>query len=554
VLAGLLAGAGPAAAQEIYGHLEAQYQKTDVGTVLLRSDGSSYLTRQQREVWLQAYEANHQAFPHRDMLLQTQLRFNRQDEAHGVNQVTTPEGNMRLYHPWFNLYGSYRPTKLSTELRTTFPDTVITSRLDTRFSEAHLTGHFAKPKLPQLDLDWVSRYRSDSGSPEKEYGRQQTARVAYQQDWFNVYAGVTRQRSERTGPVVVAPLDQRVANAGGAVSVTPRSDASLTLAYNLSDTWAGFSGQHTATTQTHSLNANGDWRFKPRWNSNFYWNYRHSAIRQNVETQQDDNEGAASVNYEPWKRGRVTGMMGLRTLHQFQQPDRYIKYVTEIVGSDGKLRPGWEITGQITNSNNWDPQRGNYSIQTFGVSTRSDYRRRAHLDANWQLASDSDTAAAGQRVNIDWGLRLDLRPLRSLNLTGGVRSTRYGNGLLDMNATTRSRFVSFTWQPVPGVTAVGTYTSTGMMPNDSPRNVTRSLSAQYARSERLRLTGAWTRSNQERANPMAGGLKGREVVSAHAQSSLNRRLTVRAGISESDPGQPQVSKQYDTTITWSFGR
>ncbi len=555
VLAGLLfLGATPAAAQDLYGRLQIQYQHTDVATRQVSGTGSIDLVRRQRETWLQMYEANHQAYPRQDMLLQTQLRFERQDEVTSINRVTTPQGNMRLYHPWFNLYASYKPTSLRSELRTPVGDSVISSQLESRFSQAQFTGHFARPRLPQFDFNWVQRLRSDAGTPYKTYGREATGRVTYGRDWFNVYAGVTQQRAETRGGTTVVPLEQRIANLGGSVSLRPTARSAASLQYDLNDTRAGYPNQPGATTQNHSLNANAGWRFAPRWSADANWIYHHSDIQQNLTTVQNDNEGSAMVSWEPWQRGRVTGNAGLRTLHRYQQPDRYIRYISETVASDGTFRPGWQMGGAITHSNNWDPERGTYAVETFGFTSRMDPRRPIRLDAGWTLSTNSDTALAGEQVNVDWGLRGYLTPLRNLTFDLGVRSSRNGPGWLKANAVSRTRSVGFNWRPAPAVSFVGSYSATGAMPNDSPRNVTRTLSAQYARSERFQLTGLWSKSNQERAVPLAGSIPGRESISLRVQSSLTRRLTLSLGYATTDPGKPQTSRQYDALTTWSFGR
>jgi hypothetical protein len=217
-------------------------------------------------------------------------------------------------------------------------------------------------------------------------------------------------------------------------------------------------------------------------------------------------------------------------------------------------RRDWQLTGSLTTTTNWDPERGHYSVQTLGFTSRMEARRRAQLDIAWQLTANGDTALTSQAATINWGARLDLTPLRSLTVTGALRAARTGPGLVVVSSVTRTRSLSFSWHPTPAATLVGSYSSTGLLPDDSPRNSTRSLTAQYAPSPRLQFTGVWSKSTQVSAIPVAGGLAGSEIVSGRLQSALTNRLTAAAGASVSDRGQPQSSKQYDATMTWSFGR
>ena len=554
-LAGWLMRPVPALAQDWFGNLQLQYQRVDLTQLQLQSNGSLLPVHRVGELWIQSYEANQRSYPGPDLLLQTQLRFVGQADVHGPNSIQSPLASMRLIHPYYNLLASYQPviSKTAFQTPTGIGDSTVTQRLTAHYSETQFIGHAAPPRLPQLDLQWIHRFRDDTGFASKEHSDQQTARLSYSQPWWNAYAGITHQSAEREGSATV-PLEQRVGNAGGSVRLDPRPDASVGLSYDLADTRSGVGGSPTAITTSQAANLTGNWRFAPRWSADLNWVYHHMVSNQLLSGVQNDQDGVAIASWLPSRPWRLTAGGGLRTVRLTDGSPHNLEYMTATAALDDRVRRDWQLIGNLAHTTNWDPELGRYSVETFGITSRMDARRRAHLDVAWQMTASGDSASASDAVNIAWGMRLDLMPLRSLVMTGALRSNRVGPGLIVANGVTRTRSFGFTWRPTTVTTLIGAYSLTGLLPNDSPRNSTWSLTGQYAPSSRLQLNGVWSRSTQVTATPLAGVLVGTEVASARLTSALTRRFTAAAGVSVSDPGKPQHSKQYDATMTWSFGR
>lgn len=544
-----------ARAEGLFGSAQVQFQRVEDFTIVQRADGTFERRPFSREFWLQTYDVNHRAYPRQNLLLQSSIRFTDLAYVRNANQERTPTGSMRLIHPWANFLASTQPSLSRVALipaGASALDSVNATTITLRRRESQFVGHVAPPRWPTLDLSWLQRSRDAVASAPGEDSRQRNVRLGYDRDTWTTFASWTDQRFERRVPGTVAS-DQRILRGGGSARFTPAAPVGLTFRYDYTGTRSGFVGARKVDSRTHNADAGGDWRHSERWVTSLTANLRRTVSTQIREGAQNDYETALLSTWQPVPVARVTAGGGVRSVRLLEGM-RTLRYVTTVASSDGQLRPGWRTNATASNTFSWDPERGAFGVQGVGGASRMRFGRNARFDADLQLTANGDTAAVASRYSNSWGTQLVLQPLRAWNLSGSLRSYRVGASWLRPSGVSKNRRVDLTWKPMPGADVTGSWSSTGLLPLDSPRQVTRSVAARLSPTASLQLTGNWSRSSQERVSTVGAGFLAREVASGRAQLALSRRLTATGSLTVADPGTDRSSKQYDAVVTWSFGR
>ena len=134
VLLGLLSGVGAACAQGIYGTLQLQFQRSE--DVQQRLSGDSVLTsRTMRSQWVRSLDLHQQSYLRSDLMLDSNLRLSEQLLGGSHDFARTPQGTMRLVHPWFQVTVQHQPSVTRTTvpaLTGTAADTLPRRTLQTR--------------------------------------------------------------------------------------------------------------------------------------------------------------------------------------------------------------------------------------------------------------------------------------------------------------------------------------------------------------------------------------------------------------------------------------
>jgi hypothetical protein len=348
-------------------------------------------------------------------------------------------------------------------------------------------------------------------------------------------------------------MQQRVAGMGGTARLSPRSDLVLNMQYDLTDSHSGFEGQRVARNRNHTADVQGQWSTRRTWVQSIAGNFRRTESSQLLRRSQSDWEGSALSTWQPGPHGRVSAGGGARRVHLVNGDDD-VRYVTLLANGDARVRRGWQANGQASTTRNWDPERGDFMVSTLGGSTRLETSRRFRIDGNYQLTANADTAAVLQRYAISWNTRVQLQPLRTLQMGIALGSFRAGPGLLRPNSVSRTRSLEMRWTPAPGMDLNGSLAATGLLPGDAPRVVTRSLTVRAAPRPSVQFTGSWTSSSQERTSSESAALSGRELITGRLQLTFSRRLAGSGGLSVSSPRTSREARLYDAVMTWSFGR
>jgi hypothetical protein len=553
----------PASSEGLFGTAQVQFQRSEDVLFLRQADGSTRRTPFTREQWIQSYDVNHRAYPRTNVLLQSTFRFTDQAVVGRTDRQTVPTGSMRLLHPYASLFASVQPTftrQPLLALGASAVDSATGTSIRLQRREAQLIGRVAMPSWPTLDLSWIRRSNDpvdlSTGAGNAflpgERNRQRSARVAYDRERWSAYGAWTDQRFERDVSGSVAS-NQRSLRSGGSLRLAPRPEAGLTIVYDYTDTKSGFENARSTKIRGHSADVNGDWRHSERLVTSLTGNFRRTVSTQLRDGAQNDYEAGLLTSWQPRPGTRLSTGGGARTVRLLAGP-RTLGYFTTVAAGEGRVRPGWTVNSLASNTVNWDPERGTFAVQTAGGTSRMLFGKRGQLDGDVQVTANGDTASAPQRWTNAWGLRANVQPLRSLTLAASLRSYRVGPGLLEPTARTRTHGADATWRPFTNFDLTGSWVSTGLLPNDAPRLVTRSMTARLSPRPSFQLSGSWSSSTQERASTVATPFVAREFASARMLLTLSRRLATSGGFTVANPGTDRSAKEYDAIVTWSFGR
>jgi len=551
----VLAFAPPARAEGLFGSLQVQAQRIEDVVYVTQSDGTLVPRRVARSQFLQTYDVNRRDYPREDLLIHSSFRFTGISFANSSNSLRTPEGSIRVVHPWANLFASRIATTSKVGIGASgavTPDTAAALTVTTKQIEDQVVAHVAPPHWPDLTASWRTRERNASDLSPGEESRERMARASYYRDRGSIYVGWSDHHVERkvANP---APLDQSVASAGGSYRLSPLPHTSLTAQYDLTDTRSGFTGQRTTRTRSDVGEATGNWRPAPKLSGDVNVLWRRTESTQLLRSVQNDWETVALGTWQHSRAARFSAGGGAHTVLGLGRSS-VVSYLTAIASSDGRVRRNCQANGQLSWTRNLDPLRGRYSVGIAGGSTHTVLGPRAGLDGTLQLTTNGDTASANERTSSTWNLRLNLIPLRSFTASVGLRSFRVGPRFLHASAASTTHGADLTWRPMPGMDFTGSFASTGLMPDDRQRVTTQSVLGHYAPRASISILGSWSRSSQNVTSTGSAQLTGREIASARAQLTMSRRVAVSAGVTVADPGHARATRQMDGVLTWSFGR
>lgn len=556
LLGGMLLVPGLARSQSLFGTVQLQYQNSEEDVVRLGPDGTRFAERVRRETWLRTVDLHQQSYLRPDWLLDSNLRFTGASALGTGSGTSTPQGTMRLMHPYLQVAATHAPTSTRTNVaaRTGVNADSLTEqqRVVARTAETSLTGHVAFPSLPQLDLSWVRNRRDGVASAVGEASVARTARMNFDREHYSVYGayGDTRQKSD----LAVAPKNtQRLLNAGGSYRLTPVANSSLAFQYDFGSSRGEVGGTKRSSTSSHSASVSGDWRPKPWLTPSVNYQWRRAQPAASVLPAQIDQDGAMLIRLATQRRASLTAGGGIRTQRVFDRQE-LLKYATALAAVDGELRHGLSVNSSASHTTSWDPSRGTYGSEAIASAMRASFGNSAQWDASWQLSANGDTGSVLQRYSNTWSSRLQAMPLRNLTVAVSLRSLRVGSGLLKPSGTSRGTGLDVQWRPFPACEVLASYASTGVFPNDRQRTSTRTLTAKLDSSSKLQFFGTYTRSDQTATVTTSTLPTSHESASGRVQWQPTRRVAASGTLSVSEPGRAQEARQVDVAFTWSFGR
>lgn len=554
VVAAALPPAGAARAQAVYGYATGQYQRVEQMTQV---PGSDLWTRTAREFWLQTYELNNQSYLRSNLQLLSTLRLTDLAYVNLPDASRAPSGSLRLTHSLFSVFASHQPTETTSGFNAggvSAPgDATRLLSVTSKTQNTQLGGSFFAAKLPRLDVSWIRRHRDADVLGNAETSVNRNARAAYDRGPLSLYASLGDQRRDPLVPAAVITT-QRVATAGGAMTVSPFRAASLAMQYDFGDTRNQSNGITNAVTRTNGGSLSGDWRPNRLADVSLSYVVRSATtttVRADRSTSQD---GSLYLNLTPNKSVRLATGGGVRTSVAADGSQDLLSYATAVLSGQGTVRPGWTAVGSAAHTSNWDPTRGAFWVEALRGSSRMRLAKGLDVESNLFLSANGDTAARDQRWTTDASARVTATPLRTLTLGYGARTYRVGAQLTTASGRSLSQTLDLRWKVATSLEMVGSYSESGALPNNDPRSVLRVATLRWSPVPKWQVSGNWSRSDQTRVDAVANQIAGREIAGVRVLGALTRRLVFNGGASIADRGQPTENRQYDGSLTMTFGR
>ncbi len=548
----------PLHAQGLTGYAQGQYQLFD--QVVQRGDGP--LERQRVERWVQTLELQHMATPRGDLRVMSSFRLTDLGYRGMPDQSHNPQGTLQISHPWASLFAAYRPSTVTGGLGPSgvaaVADTGRARTLTARSQEAIVTGQIAPPAWPRLDVAWTRHHRDRDPISAEETGVTRMARMNWSNERLNVYGSLGGEYGERAG--VRTGSSQRTSSLGGALHLAPARNANVDLNYDLNDARVGDPLRTSGSSRGHSAALNAAWRpgalssttssTQSSWSGSWLWRRAEARGPQGLTT--EDHEGSLQYALDPPGPVRLFGAAGARTLRT-NGGRAFAKNLSAVASLDGRVRTGWTGVASLTHVTNWEPGRGNWSVEMARLGSQMTLTRGLECAADAQMSTSDDTTARDVNTTSEANVRARFSPWQAFSLGLTARRTRSGAGLLGGSVSAaRAAACDVRWRPVRALELTGGAAAT--RGSQGARTTTRSAAARWAAHARLQLSADWSRSSDQRATTGAQPINGREIASLHALAAITRKVQLDAAAGVADRGGPRENRQATVTLTWAFGR
>jgi len=557
VAAGGCALVAPAAtAQGLTGSFQAQFQRFERRRLVANPDGTYRSETLARELWVQTYDFNHQAYLRPELLLQSNFRYTDLANVGRAEGSRSPYTSVRLTHPWFGVFGAHQPNAttgvISREGVGVTSDTSATIEVTSRTQDTSVGGNVGVPGWPRLDVSWVRRHRDRDAIATAATSVQRFARMSFDRGPLSVHGSLSDQRREDAGTGRAGELAQRNLSAGGSFQAAPWRATSLQFMFDVSDARNPRPGGTDFRSRSQTASLSGERRESDRlvWNLN-YLARRFSGAGQAASP--TDHDGSLVLNYAPSPVVRLTAGGGVRSTH-VRQRDRLVRYLTAVAAASGRVREKWTGAASASHTTSWDPFRGATNLETVHLGSQLRVIRGLSADASLQASTQSDSAARADRSSREMSIRVQGSPLRSLSFGYAERRIAVGPGLTVSSGRARVTSVDARWLPLRTVEVIGSHSVSGTLPHDRPRVTTDMANLRLTLTSAIQMTGTWSRSAEVRADATGGTLAGRELVAARVVAALSGTLSCNAGVSVADRGTPRESKQFDAAVVMGFRR
>ncbi len=528
--------AGPADAQQkIRGVAEVQYSKLSL------LDPANDV-----EWWLTSVQLDYSRRFRKAYELSSRFQFTDQRTIGRPDRQILPQGSLRLAHPLFGLFGSYRPI------------TVVDSRnLTTRQQETNLTGYFQRAGLPQLSASWNRRNQDASGPFPGTAAVRRSLMANYDLGRLNLHAGYgdlaneDRSARRRTG-------SEENVNAGSTVRLENRR-ANAVLQYDYNQSRRQVDGAHDATSRVHSASANGGLAISKRTSASLAYSFRSVGTTQFATTTEVDHDGSLSVIHRPWKAVQLSGGGGVRSVNVAGSEETE-SFLSTSASAEGDARPGWRLGASANQSWNWLPGDRARPVQSIRSNTRMrlskgfDAFGEASLSRADRPSAGLETGPAATLVTLQTAAGLRAVPLRTVTLNANLRRYRTGATLRGDGPASTTYTTSLDWRASEKLQASGSWGRAGGFVRNAPDRSTLQASVQWTPSRTVQASGTYTRANQQLRDPGTSLTAGREAYGAWLAVALNRDLHATIRYTQADPGLPTRARQVSATLSQSLWR
>lgn len=536
VLASSLLGA-PAGGQSLRGWAQVQYQNlTNAPGV----DG--------QEWWLTAFQTDYSTRMFGTTEVFSQVQFNELNFAGRPDRSRRPRGTLRVSHPLFGVFASYRP------------DLVTDSRnVTTEQQELMLTGYVQKARLPRLDGSWVRRHQDANAYGSASQSEIRSVSSTYEVGPLNFRAGYGDQIRQSEEPLAKENADEHY-NLGSTLRLARRKTNGQ-LSYDYSHNRRRTDGSISDVSRVHNVALNGGSALSRKSSLTAVYNFRRSDTDQPGVRPVNEQDGALTLEHRPTQILRVSGGGGVRSVADGNRED-VESYVVGSVNADGQARPGLRLGAGVSHSWNWLPRDRARPIDTFRanaqmrLATGLDLSGDAQVSASELRPAAADSAGSRHQVVVQAGTGLRALPLRSISLTASARRYRSGESLGGDGVSANSYVVDVRWNPSGTLQLGGNWGRSGSLNATDPDRTIVQTDLQWTPSRFLQASGSYLHTDRpgQGINPSTSIAAANESYTGRLIMALTRDLRAAIQYSEADPGRVTRARQVNVTVTQSFRR
>lgn len=531
--------AGPAHAQAFYGKAQVQFRRIET----LRPGQPRFVS----ESWLQTYEINHSILFNRRTSVNSQFTYTQLSYLNRPDAVRSPFGRLRMQDPLFGLTASYKP------IRTTsvFGDSAQAQEVTYRAEESRFDGYLLVPRGPQVTGSWVRVHRKEDVLTPGGTGTTRALRATQLLGPLSLRGGYS-DRLRDPVPENQTRTVQRAWDGGAALNLAAGTRASIGLDYSYFLTERPFVDRAADRTRSHQATLQSSFAQSPHSNWNLFYVFRQSGVSNGLALTDISHDGSLLFTHRPTRAVALTAGGGLRSVRETSGFATQ-KYTSATASARGRIRPGWTADAGLSHTNNWVPDRAAYTQDGANVYSRLRVRNGLDLNGTLNVSTTSDTTVGTSRVTVQASYQAVFEPWRTFRFVFSDNHYNAGPRLFEIVSSSRSHTYDARWTPFPGFALRGVHSVTGTLPDQSQRFATTTWTMSYTPTQRLKLWTSYTRSDRQ-TGAGSDQITGREILSARVIAGVTPTVTVNGGATMADPDTPVEARQYDMSVTKTFGR
>ncbi len=525
----------PAEAQHLRAVVEGQYDRLE-----------RFGFGDDTERWQTSYRLDYATRIHSMLDLSSQFQFNDQWYVGRSDRVRTPIGSLRLAHPQFGFFGSYRPTTVTDA-----------KSITTRQKETMLSGYVQRPGLPQLMGTWTRRRLEASPGIAGSVSIQRDLRSSWTTGPFAFRGGYGDQSREADNLPGRKALNDHFD--AGTTAQFVNGPATGSLSYDFNTTRTRGEGFLHQVSRVHTTALGGGYIFSPRTTASLAYSFRYTDTGTAGVSVLREHDGSLNLLHKLNRMIQLTGGAGVRGA-DVGAGREVESFVVGSATANTMVRPGWQFAAGLDHSWNWLPHDHGRPIDSFTSTSRMKLAQGLEADGNVTVGRTSRPVAAGDTltapvaVSLQTGAGLRATPLRTLTVTMSGQRYRAGENQRGAQLTTTSYTAGVEWRPSPKLVGTTKWSvSSGFSRGEPSHGLSQSM-VQWTPKASFQLTGTYARADQQVRDVNTALAASRETYGAWIVWAVARDLRATLRYSEADPGLTSHARQVSADVSKSFGR
>ena len=537
--------------------LAVQFHRVEEFVRLVRPDGTPFDTTLTNDVWTQMFGIRHSQRLGASTTLSSQFDWSDNYYVGQVFRNQTPSGRVSIASSTYAFSANYQQTLARTAFTPASgflasgvaPATQVSSVGSQRLQVA---GFLSLPRLPRIDLSWQRDHRNTYSFSPQQTNISRSVRLSQSLGPMSVRFGYSDAARGVASARVQAPY-QSAWDAQAGFGVTPRPEFSFGSQYTFSTVRRNVDTGVLDRNTTHGLSVGGGYRPRKDLSLDLAYAFRHSELGPNRRFVTVGHDGSLGLSYRPLPIASLGLAGALRTDATVGQ----VNVARSIVGSarvGGRMRHGWDADASASPSWSWDRFRSGITLDNVAGRSQFELRHGLTLTTDGQLSFGSVASATGERTVATASVGVITHPFRAFDLSASQGSYRAGPRLAHATSRSRTQSLDLSWRPVRSVAFQAGLSQAGAQPNNRPRTSTGRYELRWQPSGGMSLATVYTRSNSQQTGAFSSQITGHESLAARLSALLGRSTQLSAGFAVTDPGASSSSRQYDASITKTFGR